>query len=430
MSSALEFADSLVQQALAAGADAAQVNHLTSERFEINFESSGISLLRTTTGDSTTLTVFCADKKGSVGLNGHDQAELNNSVHSAIESAQVALPDPANQIALVATQAPQQHGPDDCEREAMLDAVLDYAALVKQRYPRINLRTNTYSFVRQQRSFVNSAGVHQQERRHDYQLGSMFCGKDGRKTTSFNYTGAASYTAFEQLHEAGAIQRLLEETIQSFNPQSVPEKFVGDVIITPSCMGTLIGTLTGALSGHALMAGTTPYKERQGEIIASSCFSLLNRPRHPAFPGGADFDDFGVPSKDLDVIVDGVLNAFLVDFYISKKLDIDQTAGVNNFIVPAGDSELDEIIKNTKRGIVLSRFSGGRPNNNLDFSGVAKNSFYIENGEIKFPLIETMVSGNFQELLQNIQALSNETVNFGGSEYPYLAASGVTISGV
>ncbi|MDD9982117.1 MAG: metallopeptidase TldD-related protein, partial [Gammaproteobacteria bacterium] len=64
----------------------------------------------------------------------------------------------------------------------------------------------------------------------------------------------------------------------------------------------------------------------------------------------------------------------------------------------------------------------------LDFSGVAKNSFYVEDGEIRYPLIETMVSGNFQDLLLNIRGVSSESMDFGSGEFPYLAASGVTIS--
>ena len=81
-------------------------------------------------------------------------------------------------------------------------------------------------------------------------------------------------------------------------------------------------------------------------------------------------------------------------------------------------------MRETERGILLARFSGGVPNHKLDFSGVAKNSFYVEDGEVRYPLIETMVSGNFQDLLKNIRAVSSESIDFGAGEFPYLAASG------
>jgi len=99
-----------------------------------------------------------------------------------------------------------------------------------------------------------------------------------------------------------------------------------------------------------------------------------------------------------------------------------------NFVVPSGDRSLDDSVAGTERGVILSRFSGGNPNSNLEFSGVAKNSFYAEGGAIRRALSETMVTGNLQDLLQNIRAVSREQVNFGDHAYPYLAASGVTIS--
>ena len=203
----------------------------------------------------------------------------------------------------------------------------------------------------------------------------------------------------------------------------------GDVIMTPDCLVGVVRFLAHALGGSALLAGTTPFRGRQAEQIAEPCFSLLNRPRCEDFPEGADFDGYGVPTRDLDVIRDGELRDYLIDFPMSKKLDLAQTAGRTNLVVASGERRLEELIAETRQGILLSRFSGGRPNDELDFSGVAKNSFYIEDGRIAHPLIETMVSGNLQELLRNIRAVSREHVNFGHARYPYLAASGVTISG-
>ena len=78
---------------------------------------------------------------------------------------------------------------------------------------------------------------------------------------------------------------------------------------------------------------------------------------------------------------------------------------------------------------MLCRFSGGTPNNNGDFSGVAKNSYYIEDGKIKYPVIETMISANLVEMFKNIVAVSAERINFGNALLPWMLVSGITISG-
>jgi len=77
----------------------------------------------------------------------------------------------------------------------------------------------------------------------------------------------------------------------------------------------------------------------------------------------------------------------------------------------------------------MARFSGGNPSNSGDFSGVAKNSYLIKEGEIAQALTETMVSGNFADMLRNITAISLERVDYGYAVLPWVAVSGVTISG-
>jgi len=64
-----------------------------------------------------------------------------------------------------------------------------------------------------------------------------------------------------------------------------------------------------------------------------------------------------------------------------------------------------------------------------DFSGVAKNSYYIENGKIRYPLSETMLSGNIAEMLRNIKGVSKERINFGDAIFPWIQFRGLVISG-
>ena len=76
----------------------------------------------------------------------------------------------------------------------------------------------------------------------------------------------------------------------------------------------------------------------------------------------------------------------------------------------------------------MCRFSGGMPSDNGDFSGVAKNSYYIENGKIKHPVIETMISGNISKMFLDINNISTENINFGDRILPWISFNGITIS--
>ena len=424
----IDFAAALVERARRAGADSAQAGHVASERFELDADTGGVNLVATNHDDSTAITVFRGDRRGSAELTGRDEAAIDAAIRDAIDSADAARPDPANVVAEVDSAPPSRHGPDRPDRDAMLATLRRFLADVRERFPLLRIRHADYSFVDRTRSFANTSGVRRQERRAIHHFWTMFGAKDGERSTSFNYTSSSGYEPYERLIAAGAVEPLMVDTLRSFDPRPVPGKFTGDVIITPSCAASLAGTLARAFDGYSLMGGVTPYADREGEKIASSAFSLRNRPADPRFPDGSDFDDFGVSTRNVDVVRDGVLETFLFDFFCSRKLDRPQNAGRYNLAIPPGKRSFDALVRETERGIVLGRFSGGAPNHKLDFSGVAKNSFYVEDGEIRYPLIETMVSGNFQVLLMNIRAVSKESINFGGGEFPNLAASGVTIS--
>lgn len=425
---AIEFAQRLVDHAVSTGADDAQVTTVTFDRFEVDFNHRKVDLLRSTSNETTQVMLFVGGKRGSAFLNGRNPQEIEGALASARGAADAGLADPANRVAEVPSLPATSYGPEAPDRDAMIGRVIAYTQVLGAQYPLIRTRNSIYTFLAKETHFANSRGVRQQERRGWYAFGAMFSAKDGPRTTSFNYSGAASYAPFDQLLSVGTIRPLIEQTLQSFGAKPVPEKFVGDVILTPDCLFHIVPTLAQALGGYELLSGTTPYRGKTGEQIASPLFSLLNRPRSSAFPEACDFDGFGIPTADADIVREGRLENYLIDFYIASKLGLMQTAGAWNFVIPPGERSLDDIIASTKRGIILSRFSGGNPNSNLDFSGVAKNSFYVEDGKIRHALSETMVSGNFQALLRNIHAVSREHVNFGDHDYPNVAASGVTIS--
>ncbi len=75
------------------------------------------------------------------------------------------------------------------------------------------------------------------------------------------------------------------------------------------------------------------------------------------------------------------------------------------------------------------RFSGGSPSTGGEFSGVAKNSFLIENGRIKCALSETMISGCVADMLKNIRSVSSDVLKDGSVALPYVAFDGLTVSG-
>ena len=423
----VDVASEAVDKALALGADEVQVTHVYSDLFEITYDKTDVSMVRTTVDDQVSITVFVGTAKGQSSLTGRSPDLVEQGVREAVAAAQAGLADPANGVTTGSPTDRIERGDAEPDKDAMLDAVVRHQQLMRDSYPSIVMRDSTYQFRNTWRSFANSAGVRRQERRAGYAGTSIFSAREGEKATSFNYTSASSPTPFAELIEVATLRELLDATIRSLEPKPIPGTFVGDVIFTPDSLGTLLEPVMQALSGYTLMKGTSPFQDAIGSSIAAPLLTVANRPCSPDFLA-ASFDSDGVPSSDLPVVTRGVLEHHLIDWYTSRKLDRPMTAGTSALDVTPGDKTFDEIVASTERGIILGRFSGGTPNPKLDFSGVAKNSFYVEDGQVRHAIQETMIAGNFADLLQSIRAVGSAAVNYGGHRFPAVATSGATIS--
>ncbi len=101
-----------------------------------------------------------------------------------------------------------------------------------------------------------------------------------------------------------------------------------------------------------------------------------------------------------------------------------------SFEVNPGSDNLQDMIKSIKKGVIIHGISSGNPNKNKDFSGVIKNSYYVENGQIKYPINEAMITANIVEMFNNIVSISQERESvFGSCIVPWMKISGVNIAG-
>ena len=191
----------------------------------------------------------------------------------------------------------------------------------------------------------------------------------------------------------------------------------------------VISFIDYSISDNALISGTSIYKDKVDEKIASETFTLSSNPIHENIDSGYHVTSDTYKSKNQSIIKNGVLQTHLLSLYGANKTGGSRVSNQGgNYMISGSTSSLDNMIKNIKKGILLCRFSGGSPSDSGDFSGVAKNSYYIENGQIKFPIIETMISGNIAQMFLNINNISHETVDFGDSILPWISFDGITVS--
>tara|TARA_B100000029_G_C17582706_1_gene960154 strand:- start:2143 stop:2973 length:831 start_codon:yes stop_codon:yes gene_type:complete len=276
---------------------------------------------------------------------------------------------------------------------------------------------------------MNSNGVDFEVNKGLYTFSPMFTAKDKEKTSSFNYTYFSSLALKEKIKDKSYLSELLSQTEEQVNTFPIKEKFVGSIIVTPHCLPDFLSFIENSISDSAIISGSSIYKNKIGSKIANKNLNLTSSPLDKNLASGYFITADSYKTQNIDIIKNGILQTHLLSLYGAKKTGGERASNNGGaYIISKGSDSFENMIKNIDKGILLCRFSGGYPSDNGDFSGVAKNSYYIENGEIKYPVIETMISGNISEMFLNIDNISNENINFGDKILPWITFNGITVS--
>jgi PmbA protein len=420
-----------LEQLRAAGADCARVEVRETEMSELTVAGGSLELFRTIANTQLSLTAYSGERKGSAISNQADRASVRAAADEAMSLARASEPDSANAIAPPDAKADFTHGDAGPDAPAMYDRLREFLEGTSITYPKIRLDQTNLDFTKTVHGVANSNGVLFEETTGVYAFFTVFTSKDGAKTSSFNYSGAIRRKLDVPLRTLGSIDTLLRQSGEQLASRSVPGSFVGSVILTPDCVGDIIGMLEGVCLGSpSLIRGSSPYKDKLGQQVAVPGLSLHARPVSPEMQDGYSFTPDGFRAADAPIIENGLLRNFTLDLYGANKTGKRRSPNCGGcWVVDPGDASLPAMIGSVARGLLLCRLSGGRPSENGDFSGVAKNSYLIENGAIAWPLGETMISGNLVALLRSIEAISRERVDFGTSLLPWIQSGGITISG-
>ena len=411
------------------GADKVSCSLSNSEKKELNIEHGEMSLFRTTFNSSLSIEAFIDDKKGSTSINKVDQKSIDEAILKVVELAKSSNPDECYDISENQPSQIFSCGSNEADLDIMYDSLADFNKYTKNKFHKIILEAAILDFTKTKTLIGNSNGIDFEINKGLYGFGPMFTAKDGKDTSSFNYTGFYAKDINKPLHEYGMIEQLLKETEEQIKTYPVKDKFIGNIIVTPDCIGDFLSMVESHLSDFMIISGRSMYKNKLNKSIASDKLTLHSHPTSEKLAYNYFTTGDGYACENSTIIEKGVLKTLLLGIYGSNKTQ--KSRAVNSggaHIVEPGDKALNDMISGIDKGILLSRFSGGSPSDNGDFSGVAKNSYYIENGEIKYPISETMISGNICQMLNNIKDISKETINDGSSIYPWVQFSGLTIS--
>ena len=427
----LDAAELILEEIKAIGADEGETWVSRNVLTELYYELSKISMVRTVFSDKVSIKLLKDKRKGSTTLNSFEPEDIQLAVQEAWQAAQSAAPDEAEGIADLQENLSFTTGEEKPDLDGMVGQLDQLLKDVKQDFPKISFDSIGIEHLYSEKLYANTNGVRLSDWKGVYQLSNMFVAKDEDKSSSFNYFGTIYENPADRVCEAERVRRLLDETQQQIVTEQFEGSFTGDLVITPGCLEDFLYYIADTyLEDGALISGTSPWKDKIGEQIASPLVNLELAAEHPDLPGTSQLSGDGYVAENMPLIEDGVLKNFSLSRYGAAKTGLKRSANSGgSYVFGNGETPLEELIDSVEKGILLGRFSGGSPSPAGDLSGVAKNSFLIENGKVTKALSEVMIAGNLADMLRDTVAVSQERENSGYWLLPWIRVKNVTISG-
>ena len=235
----------------------------------------------------------------------------------------------------------------------------------------------------------------------------------------------------------------VEDAVSKLNPVSIESKQY-KVIIKNKAFASMLGAFTGIFSSDNVQKGVSKLKEKLGASIASSKVTLIDNPHMKNGMASSSFDAEGVPTKYKEIVKNGILTSYLYNLKTAKKDGVKSTGNASkggykgtlgispsNFYMKEGETTFNELLESIDNGVLITSLSGlhsGLNSISGDFS-LASEGFVISEGEISSSLKQITISGNFFELLKEINLLGDD-LNFGLSPVgaPSVLISNLNIS--
>lgn len=401
------------------------------ETREFNIEDGEFSLLRTMFDNSLSVTPFIGTRQGSAGGNDFTEEGINATVEAAVAAAESSEEDPDKDIAPDQGKASFSQGLKEPDTERFFERIKEFRDDLPKRYPKIKLMQVFAKCVKSHSYYLNTNGTVFENKEGWYDFVAEFAGNDGEKTTGLNYTGFGFLNLDTPFLEQKVVTLKLDEAVAQLNEVPLGDKFEGRIICTPDMTSNLMYTsFSNFIDSGVILEGTSIWKDKLDQKVASEKLNVRLDPYDEHVVCGQLWTGDGFKTETVPILEKGVLKNFILNLYVANKKKLKPTkVNFGSLIVEPGDSSFEEMVKSVKKGLIVGGFSGGQPGANGEISGVAKNSFLVEDGVIKGAVSETMINGNLADMLNNIVAISKETISDGSGYMPYIAIDGVIVSG-
>ena len=383
------------------------------------------------------ISVYLGQQKGNASTSDLSEEAIKNTVEAALAIAKYTSPDDCTGLAdkeLMAFEAPDlalYHGASvDVEQATKLALEAEKSAL---EYDAKIVNSNGASFNSHTgvRVYGNTHGMLQSYLSSRYSLScSVIGGELDQLENDYEYTVSREFDALSSADWVG--QNCAKKVIARLNPQKLSTREVPVIFLNDVATG-LISHLTGAISGGSLYRKSSFLLDHLGKQVLPDWFQISERPHLLKRLASTPFDSEGVRTQDLEIIQDGVLQTYLLTSYSGRKMGMQSTGhagGIHNWLVkPNLTGGLTALLRQMSTGLLVTDVMGQGVNIVTgDYSRGAA-GFWVENGEIQYPVAEITIAGQLQDMLKNIVAVADDVEHRSNIQTGSILLNKMKISG-
>lgn len=280
------------------------------------------------------------------------------------------------------------------------------------------------------RVYGNTHGFLSSYPKTSHSLSCVVVGEEnGSMERDYWYTAARDAAMLESAQAVGV--EAAKRTVARLGGRKI-KTGTAHVLFTPENARGFIGHAIGAIAGGAQYRRSSFLLDAAGEKIFPTFLQMQERPHIPGAMASAPYDAEGVATSNRDIVVDGVLQGYILGSYSARRLGLESTGnagGSHNLLVPGNSGDLQSMMKEMGTGLLVHELIGQGVNGVTgDYSrGVV--GFWVENGEVTFPVHEVTIAGNLKDLYQRIISIGSDQDLRGGTRCGSLLVESMKIAG-
>lgn len=434
-----ELADWVIDQTKKVGASECKVN-LSKRRFvEINYRDRKPEVIKEATTKGLYLQVFINNRFAGQSTPDFRKSTLSGFITDVVESAKImeedpfrTLPDPKyyagrfDSDLQLADPGQSDFSPE--ERHEMVKTI-ESACLEKGGSKVISVEAGEYDdtyeeFVKSSNGFIGA------NRTTQCWTGATMTAQDegDRRPAGYHWVGCRYRNDLPSLEEVGKTAAL--RTLDLMGGKKIQSETL-PIIIENRGVERILSGLQGPMSAGSIQQKRSFLADKKGQSIGGKLFTIQDDPFLTRGLGSKYYDGDGFPTKKRNLVTEGTLNEFLVDWYYSRKLGWEPTSGsISNLIIPPGNRSIDEIIKDMDRCLLITGFIGGNSNDTTgDFSvGIIGKLF--NKGQFVQNVAEMNIADNHLKFWNKLIEVGNDPWIYSSARIPSLVFDGVVVSGI